>query len=415
MKRQLVIGAIILLALISFFPAGAQRPVGLHVQGVSLVDATGERFIISGINVETWRDKGCKYVTEGTYPARALFASTFQAMGINAVRMNYSYAWLNEAGNLDKFMDVAQEFVNRGMYIMPSDHTYTGDPLVNSSAVYPMFQKIVEAFRARGIETYLILNPFNEPGGDPPITWAAWLAAQKNVLTFLRTTVNYQGVVVLDTKTWALEYDATTFDAVIAHDASLRGSAANVVFSQHYYPTNGMSPVDTAFVNSDRYPMLVGEAGWYNASPTDPQYVRDVIAKWFSVARPKGHNGIFAWIAQWCDTGKIFLDWTNPSVAYSDPLVMSDYGKIWRDNYYSKLGTLIPPPLTPIVQLPSMTPTARATALPTNTRATRTRTPTAPPVTIVTNTPSPLCDAVIEADVVLNGRPARSTTCIRYQ
>lgn len=420
MKRQIIVGIIALLGLISFFPANAQMPVGLHVSGVTLQDAAGNRFVISGINLETWRDKGCSWVTEGEYPARAIIANKLQSIGVNAVRMNYSYAWLNETGNLDKFMDIAQELVNRGMYVMPSDHTYTGKSLVNSAAVYPMFQKIIEAARARGIEQWVIMNPFNEPGGDPPIAWSAWLAAQKNALTFLRSTVGFQGVVILDTRTWALDYDAASFDTVLAWDAGLRGGVANVVFSQHYYPTNGMSPVDNAFANSGKYPFISGEVGQYNASPIDPQYVRDVIAKWFNVAKDKGHNGLFAWIGMWCDDGKMFDDWTNPSVAYSDPLVLTSYGQIWATNYFSKFAQVPPPQPTIIVQQPTATPT-RTAPLPTNTprQRTPTRTATDVPVVIITNTPVPTgvvgCVAVIEQTVTFNGRAAKSTTCITYQ
>lgn len=390
--RKIIIAAIVaFLGLASFLDAHAQLPAGLHVQGVTLVNAAGERFVISGINLETWRDRGCSWVTEGTYPERALFARTFQAMGINAVRFNYSYAWLNEAGNLDKFMEIAQEMVNHGMYVMPSDHTYTGKSLVNSSGAFPLFQKIVDAFRARGIEEWLILNIFNEPGGDPPIAWGAWVTAQKNALTFLRNTAGFNGVVVLDTRTWALDFDAASFDTVLAHDATLRGGTANIVLSQHYYPTNGMAPVDKAFAASDKYPFTSGEIGQYNASPVDPQYVRDVISKWFNVARGKGHNGLFAWIAQWCDSGKLFYDWQgDASVAYRDPLVLSEYGKLWKTEYYDKLKGVVPPPATIIVGQPTYTPTARSTALPTNTRTpTRTPTPVASPTITPTSTITP--------------------------
>lgn len=270
---------------------------------------------------------------------------------------------------------------------MPSDHTYTGKTLVNSAAIFPMFKRIVDAFRARGIEQWLIINPFNEPFGDPDSDWNAWLAAQKNVLTYLRTTAAFDGVVALDTKYYALQIDTAIFDKVMAHDASLRGSS-NVVFSLHYYPTNGMSPVDAAFAISDKYPMMSGEVGQYNASPIDPQYVKDVISKWFSVAWPKGHNGLINWIGAWCDSGKSFEDWVNPAMAYSDPLVLTSYGKLWRDNYFSKLpnSTVPPPQPTIIVQNPSPTPTRSVVA--TNTPRTRTATPVSSPTALMTAAPT---------------------------
>lgn len=425
MKRQLIIGAIILMALTSFFPAGAQRPVGLHTSGVTVVDATGKRLVFAGVNMEMFRDYdgGCGYVTDGQYKLRSVFADRVKALGVNAVRLNYSYRFLNTGDNLTKYLDMATELASRGMYVMPADHTYTGGALTNSSGSFPMMLNIVQGMRARGLEDYLIMGGWNEPG--PDISIAAWSRAYQNLLTYLRTTAAYDGLVVIDGTGWSTLLDVDAFKALMAFDAGLRGGTANVIFSHHLYPNITELPAKI-WDAAGQVPLMIGELGQENpgASPLRPQYVKDIITTYLNAGMANGHNGLFAWILAWCDVNAMIDDdWKTANgeasnEPYTDKSPLTSHGVLWRDNYYAKLpGGLIPPPSTPIVQLPTATPTARATALPTNTRATRTRTPvpTAPPVTVVTNTPSPLCDAVIEADVTLNGRPARSTTCIRYQ
>lgn len=403
--RHIIIGIICLLAMTSFFPAQAQMPAGLHVAANLFVRVDGSRFIALGVNQEMYRDYdgGCDWVTDGTWKVRSVMADKMKALGINIVRLNYKYKFLQQGDNLNKFLDMAQELATRGIYVMPSDHTYTGGELVNSSAAYPMFLKITQGFRDRGIYDYLLWNFFNEPGGDPAITWGAWLSAQQNALTYIRKTAGFDGVVVLDTKTWALEFDAATLTKVMTFDANLRGSTSNVAFSFHYYSTNGYGPVDTAFTQSANFPIISGEVGIYNASPVDPGYVKEVIKRWFATAKDKGHNGLFPFQWAWCDDNGMLQDtWTDANGQpsndpYSERSQLTAHGVIWRDFYYSKLvsivGTPIPPPSTVIVVNPTATRTpTRSTALPTNTRtATRTSTPVVSltPSATATNTPTP--------------------------
>lgn len=376
--------------------AQASTP-GLKVQGVTLVDTAGSRFIVSGVNMEMYRDyaNGCDWVTDGQYAVRGVMADRIKALGVNAVRLNYAYRFLAQGTNLAKFLDMAEELTKRGMYVMPTDHTYTGDTLVNASAAYPMMLKIIDGMRLRGLESYLIMNPYNEPG--PDVSASQWVAAQKNVLINIRTAGNFKGVVVLDGTGWSTLLDVNVFKEVMVFDATLNGGTPNVAFSNHLYPNIRDLPAKIWSAAKD-VPLVIGELGQENpgASPLDPAYVRNVISGALSTGIPAGHNGLFAWIWAWCDINGMLDDWTNPSVPYSAASPLTSHGTLWRDNYYSKLPgssipTPLPPPATSVGQptgTPTPTRTATRTILPTNTPRSPTPTRTQS-VIVVTNTPIP--------------------------
>lgn len=363
----------------------AAATAGLHMQGVTLVDSANVRFIISGINWETYRDyaNGCGWVTDGTYNIRGIMADKTKALGVNAVRLNYSYRFISagNSANLSRFLDMAQELAARGMYVMPSDHTYTGGVLTNAAQSYPTMKAIIDGMRARGIENYLIMNPFNEPG--PDISVAQWVQAQKDVLTYLRNTAGFNGVVTLDGTGWATMLNVSAFQQVMAFDATLRGGAANVMFSHHLYPNIPSLPAQI-WAASSQVPLTIGELGQENpgSSPLDPQYVKNTINGFLNTGRANGHNGLWAWIYQWCDTNKMLQDWQpDASVPYGTANPLSSHGVLWRDFYYNKLGGT--PVATP-APIRSLTPSIMPTTRPPT--ATRTSTPT--PTPAISLTPS---------------------------
>lgn len=377
----------------------AQLPAGLHVAGVTLVDAAGNRFIAAGINVEAFRDyaNGCGWVTDGMYNVRNVMADTLKAWRVNLVRLNFSYRFLAQGDNLNKYLDMAQELANRGIYVMPSDHTYTGGSLVNSGGSYPMMKAIIDGMRARGIYDYLVVGTPNEPG--PDVTSAAWLSAMRNYLMFLRAQNGYDGVVVMDGWGWATmttpngAIDVATFKQIQAFDATLRANGqANVVMSQHIYPNIKDLPAKI-WDAANQIPLIIGEVGIENpgASPYDAAYVRSVVSGYLNAGLANGHNGIVFWILSFCDSNKMIADWSDPAVPYKAPFQLTELGNIAVNSYYSKLpGGNVPPPATVIVQQPTATrtPSPTRSIVPTNTPRPRTATPT-PGVIIVTNTPAP--------------------------
>ena len=393
--RRLLTFGVALVLLFAALPTSifAQSP-GLRVQGVTVVNNTGQRFVFAGINMEMYRDyaNGCGWVTDESYGLRSNMADRLKGLGVNAVRLNYAYGYVNRSGNLNRFLDMAQELTKRGIYVMPSDHTYTGGVLSSASASYPTMKQIVEGMRSRGLEDYLIMNPFNEPG--PDISVAQWVQAQKDVLTYLRNTAGFTGVVALDGTGWATLLNVNAFQQVMTFDASLRGGASNVVFSTHLYPNITGLP-GQLWTAAKQVPLIVGELGQENpgASPLDPNYVKKVISDALNTGIPNGHNGLFAWIWAWCDSNSMIDDvWTDANGqargnGYDENSPLTSHGVLWRDNYYNRV--VAPPVSTPVAPNPTATtrpPTAispaSTVAPPSSTPRPRTATPTiAPPIT----------------------------------
>lgn len=345
---------------------------GLSVSGTTLQDTDGARFIIEGANVEFYRDPGCTYVTDNGWTQRAQIAQKMKSLGINAIRLNYSASWLgSSSANQTKFLDFMQVFVQQGIYVMPSDHSFTGRNLNGiENTSFPLFATIVNGAKSRGIEKYLIMNPYNEPYGEDwdSYGWSHWIQKNKDTLAYLRNTLNFKELVVLDTGSWAADFDVSSMNQVKQYDATLMGGTAKVVFSNHWYPNIPISNPQNAMNNANQVPVLIGELGQYNATPLNPQYVRDVLSYAINTGIPKGFNGVFPWIWNWCDDNSMTAEW-------DDHVNLSPYGQIFVDNYYSKVSGGGGPILTPT---PSANPTSS---------------PTVQPTVVPTFTPSPMPSA----------------------
>ncbi len=358
----------VLYAGIKFYRSrAAVGPGTLVVSGTSL-NLNGSRFIVEGTNMEFYRDPGCDLVTTGAIPLKAQIAQKMKDTGINAVRLNYSHSWLDDnPTNLNNFLDMIQALADKGIFSMPSDHDFTGKPLTNRATAYPMFQSIIQGARARGIEGYLIMNPYNEPGGadSQEISWADWVTAQKDTLNFIRNTAGFQGIVVLDTRSWAADFDVNSMQQVLTYDQGIAtGGAKKVVFSNHWYPNIPLSNPQNAANNSNVVPVLTGELGQYNATPLDPQYVKNVLKNVVDVGIPKGHNGVFAWIWTWCDDNNMTSGWDNQANRY-DYFNLSTYGQIYVTEFYNKVnggGAGTPGPTNTGVATATSVATATATA-----------------------------------------------------
>jgi len=332
----------------------------LRVNGVSLQEydaTTGRRLVISGINVEAYRDMGCSWVTDGQLAIQADWAAKIKALGVNTIRLNYTYTNLT-GDRVAKFLNFAQEFTKLGLYVMISDHQMTGKSVSLRAKSYPMFKQLIEGFRARGIEQWLIVNPFNEPGPDDSL--ANWTLAQKDIITTLRSTCGFKGVIVLDGGGWATQINIANFKTVMNFDATLTADAKpNVVLSCHLYPN--IQGLDAKiWAASPQIPMVMGELGAENpgSSSFDLNYVTNVLKGALTTGLPAGFNGVFPWLAGWCDTNKIIIDWTDPAKAYTKDSPLSDYGKVVKVNYWDKLaGTPTPDPDPTPDPTPTPTPT----------------------------------------------------------
>lgn len=333
----------------------------LKVSGTSLQLPNGNRFIAEGVNLEFYRDSGCSDITSGQWTRRSEIVTKMKSTGINAVRFNYKASWLGQSStNFTQFMDFIELFAKNGIYVMPSDHSYTGKVLSGyQTTSYPLFQKMVTEARNRGFEQMLIMNPYNEPYGSQTSadgnTWEHWRDQNKSTLTYLRTTLGFKGVVVLDTRGWAGGTSTSHMAEVRTHDASLLGGTANVVFSNHWYPNLDYSTrVKPTLDAAGSMPVLIGELGQINPGTTGvvTNYPTTVLSALVTSGIPNGHNGVFAWMWNWCDEN---------NMTSGDYTTLNTYGQGFVSNFYSKVNGGLGTPVqgTPIpTALPTATPLA---------------------------------------------------------
>ncbi len=100
---------------------------------------------------------------------------------------------------------------------------------------FPMMQDVHTALKLADAsdDPAVFYEPFNEPNG---VTWAQWLPAMEATVSHFRTTLGYQGLLVLDTTTWSHDYDDVPMGAVESLDATLTSSGkANLAFARHDY------------------------------------------------------------------------------------------------------------------------------------------------------------------------------------
>ncbi len=379
----------------------ASTTPGLTINNTTLTSTNGQKFIIKGVNMEYYRDNGCSYVTEYATKQASQIVEKYKSLGINAVRLNYKSSWLSQGSNLSAFLTMMQSLANNGIYVMPSDHSFTGKVLTGfETTSYPMFKAIVEGARSRGFEDYVIMNPYNEPyGGQTESTWANWIKTNQATLDYLRKTLGFNGIIVLDTKDWAGQFDKASLQTVMAYDANLLGGKKAVVFANHWYPNHDYSTrVKPTFDAANQIPLLIGEVGQINPGVTkvDEGYIKNVFANLISSGINNGHNGAFPWMWAWCDENNMTKDW-------DDEVNLSTYGQLIVDNYYSKVQSsspLVTPSANPsATQKPSSTPLATIKPTPVTTGTPK---PTIKPT--ATNAPSGSSTSTTSSKVVATVR-----------
>jgi endoglucanase len=304
--------------------AGITGTGPLSVSGTSLVTKAGSRFIFKGVNLEYFRDPGGSSISTAEVPIASQMIARMKSIGINAVRLDYTPAFVDQ-GHMTDYLAMMKLLASNGMYVMPCDHSYTGKPLTNyTTTSFPDFKTIIDYANQEGITDYLIMNPYNEPYNNDDEQ--DWITANEATLKYLRTTLGFKGVVVLDTAGYATSDNTSTFQTTISYDASLQGGKSNIVFSNHWYPTYTYQPTLTL---AKQYPLVIGEIGQTltgSSSGANPAFVTQVSQGLRSTGIPNGHNGAFPWIWWWTD-GNQMTD---------DGLTLNTYGQLIATDFYSK-------------------------------------------------------------------------------
>ncbi len=296
----------------------------LTLNGTSLMQGS-TRFIFKGVNLEYFRDSGGASISTSEVSMASQLVAKMKAAGINAVRLDYKPVFVDQGSNMASYEAMMKLLATNGIYVLPSDHTYTNGTISGyTTTSFPDFKTILNYASQQGIMNYIVMNPYNESKG----TEASWISAYEATLQYFRSTLGYKGVVAIDTNSWATTDNTSSFKTIQSYDASLMGGKANVMFSNHLYPGYDYQ---TNMSLSKTYPMMFGElgntiSGGYSSSGEN--YVNQVFSAEISSGIPNGNNGIFPWIWWWTD-GNQMTD---------DGLTLNSVGQQTVTNYYNKVS-----------------------------------------------------------------------------
>ncbi|NTV30964.1 cellulase family glycosylhydrolase [candidate division WWE3 bacterium] len=325
----------------------------LQVSNNLILNQNNERFIFKGVNLEFYRDMNVSNVTYTGWEKRNQIVSKLKSLGINAVRVNYRSDSIKstanghtENGNISQLLDMLKLFSDNGIYVMPSDHIFTGNDIANKENLsFPNFKKVIDDSRARGYEHMLIMNPYNEPYNNE--NWSAWASENKSTLDYLRSTLQFKGLIILDNPLWAGAINVDQAKQLLAYDKTLLGGSTELAFSNHYYPNWGLDGPNQVMTSAKSIPLILGELGQWSSQGSNPNYVISVLDLLVKTGIPNGHNGLFPWIWNWSDAN---------TMTSSDQLTLNSHGDLFVNNYYSKIVSNSNTPVPSAVINPTSTP-----------------------------------------------------------
>ncbi|MDX3800413.1 glycoside hydrolase family 5 protein [Streptomyces sp. AK04-3B] len=238
-------------------PAQA-APVGFRVQNGRLLEASGNDFVMRGVNhAHTW------------YPNRISSLSHIKAKGANSVRVVLASGdrWTRNSA-ADVANVVAQCKQNRLICVLEVHDTtgygeQSGATTLSRAADYWTSVKTALA----GQEKYVIVNIGNEPYGNS--NYARWTADTKAAVQKLRSA-GFNHTLMVDAPNWGQDWAFTMRDnaaSVFAADPD-----RNTVFSVHMYGVFNTAAKVNDYLNrfvAAKLPIVVGEFG-HNHSDGNP-------------------------------------------------------------------------------------------------------------------------------------------------
>ena len=325
-RRWLALLATLLVAATLLTACGARtaRP-RLAVRGNLLV-VGGSRWIARGVV-----DYLVPFYTDGPGvpdPALASYVHTdfternraFAAMradGINVVRVPVgtpgvgSAYHLNLASYVRHLVLVAAAAHAAGLRVLICwwDSLAQGSQLVTSyRADFPMMAAVARALRR---DPWVFFEPDNEPNG---VTVAQWLRVMEATDREWRRVIGYRGPLVMDTPGYSWSFPVQAAAALQHLDASLLGSAPQLVFANQRYPDGVGCFCSTqqaqwqALVGRwvGHYPILGTEYGDFNAGfPVNGAWLVELARYLLHVAVPRGDNGMITFVWSWVDPNSL--------------------------------------------------------------------------------------------------------------
>ncbi|MEV5885295.1 cellulase family glycosylhydrolase [Streptomyces sp. NPDC052020] len=260
MRKKLATAAGALLAMAAAVlaaPAPAQAatpaPPGFRVADGRLVDASGEDFVLRGVNhAHAW------------YPTRTPQAlRDIKALGANSVRVVLATGdrWTRN-DTADVAAVVSQCRQNRLVCVLEAhDTTGYGEQAGAVTLARAVDYWISVADAVKGQEKYVILNIGNEPYGNGDSGATPWTAGTKDAIGRMRAA-GFEHTLMADAPNWGQDWSFTMRDH--AAEVFAADPAKNTVFSIHMYGVFNTADKVKDYLNrftSQRLPIVVGEFG----------------------------------------------------------------------------------------------------------------------------------------------------------
>jgi len=257
MKRRLTAYAAAVLAALTatlFFVQPAYAATGLHVVGTDIVESTGQKLVMRGINhAHTW------------YTNQTKSFADIKATGANTVRVVLSGGrWTaNTAADVTNVIALCKQ--NKLICVL-EDHDTTG--YGEDAAAYTLDQAVNYWIGLKSVlvgqEDYVVINIGNEPIGNT--NPAQWTAATTAAIQKMRSN-GFEHLLMVDAPNWGQDWTyvmrenaQTVLDADVKH---------NTVLSIHMYAVFNTAASITSYLDTferNGWPLVIGEFGWQFAS-----------------------------------------------------------------------------------------------------------------------------------------------------
>jgi mannan endo-1,4-beta-mannosidase len=265
MKRRLTTYAAALLAALAatlFFVRPAYAATGLHVSGTDIVESTGQKLIMRGINhAHTW------------YTNQTKSFADIKATGANTVRVVLSGGrWT--ANSAADVADVIALCKQNKLICVLEDHDTTG--YGEDSAAYTLDQAVNYWIGLKSVlvgqEDYIVINIGNEPIGNT--SPEQWTGATTAAIQRMRSN-GFQHLLMVDAPNWGQDWKFVMRDN--AQTVLNADTAHNTVLSIHMYAVFNTAASIVSYLDAVKakgWPLVIGEFGWqFASSEVDDQTV----------------------------------------------------------------------------------------------------------------------------------------------
>jgi hypothetical protein len=297
----------LLMAGVLVAPASADAPVGLHVDGLKVVEAGGTAFVMRGVNhPHVW------------YPNQTSSFAHIKSFGANTVRvvLGTGRRWgPSPAADVANVIALCKR--SRLICVLEAhDTTGYGDQIGAVSLDEAATYWIGVAAALRGQEHHVVINLGNEPFGNNLLVSPDWARATRSAIARLRAA-GLKHLLMADAPMWGQDW--ANFMRDNAAGVLKADPDRNTVFSVHMYGLYNTAAKVNAYFDAFRkagLPLVVGEFGSRH-SDGDPD--EDTI---MAQAQARG-LGYLGWSWSGNTGGVEYLD----LVAAFDPARLTPWGE----------------------------------------------------------------------------------------